>query len=183
MHRPQNAAQKIIAAFLRKLPALRKQCSQLAQYISDEGNVGSVISIPNEIYSLCGDASMHSRIFVRNEYVRLMRMWNDSSHGFVLVGTPEIGKTHFGALVLLCCLGTTTPVILDNGHPEVLVFGGKSCEYVQYNRLNGMFTARCILIADMFCGLTRRYGKFRFHKVLDIKRSSAQNSTTPLNSK
>ena len=146
MHRPQNAVQKITPEFTQKLPALRKQCSQLAQYMSTEGDVGNVISIPNEIYSLCGNASMHSRIFVRDEYVRLMRMWNDSKHGFVLIGTPGIGKTHFGVLALLCCLGTTTPVILDNGHPEVLVFCEHSCTSVQYSKLNGMFTTRCAFL-------------------------------------
>ena len=167
-------------AFSPKMAAWRDVCSNLPAFLE----AGNVICISREFSRLCKFRATKTtlNIFVREQYVDLYSRWKECHHGFLLVGTPGIGKTQFCILTLLLCLGDGSAVILDRGKKTVLVFDIGSCRRVkQESLLNDLDTdtTEYILIADMKHGLAERWLGTPFSKILDVKSPSSDldNST------
>ena len=137
----------------------------------------SVVELPSPALTL--GAAHASMVFIRKEYEYALNEWHnqEAGGGFLLVGSPGIGKSTFGKL-LFCLEMSKGSMILSvtqgsgNSH-EMLLFQDNNAELIiRVQDLQGLYSD-IVVIYDHPAGFQTLFGDFIFKKVLVIHSPSA----------
>ena len=146
--------------------------------------------VPGEFINLPegsgGLGVMHrARIFIREEYLKALTAWDESTGGFVLVGSPGIGKSTFGQLVFCREMSKNENVIRitrsQSGGTTILIYEGQDVTEIQSIdaldfREPGISSS--VVIYDHTEGFQITFGDRKFKKVLIIHSPSAKISNS-----
>ena len=145
--------------------------------------------VPGEFVNLPegsgGLGVMHgTRIFIREEYLKALTAWDKSEGGFVLVGSPGIGKSTFGQLVFCREMSKNESVIRvtksQSGGVTILTYEGQDVTEMHIEDLDFRepSIADSIVIYDHTEGFQVIFGDRKFKKVLIIHSPSAKISNS-----
>ena len=136
---------------------------------------GTVIDLSNFTSILVGAPD---KLYIRSEYIVAIEQWNASSSGFILTGSPGIGKSTFGKLFLCYLISKGEKVMywqLNLSLP--ILFSGGKAEYFDMRTLVGYDFSDITIIYDDKKGFQSKFD-CKFHKYLIIHSPSADISNS-----
>ena len=117
-------------------------------------------------------------IFIREEYVTAMKKWSESSTGFMLLGSPGIGKSTFGRLLLCLLISQKKKVIYWHSTYDSFIFEDNSAKLFNLSSLNTISTSDSFVIYDDKRGFQNNFGDRKFGKFLIIHSPSADTNNS-----
>ena len=115
------------------------------------------------------------KIFIREEYITAIKKWNSLSSGFILLGSPGIGKSTFGRLLLCLLISQKKKVIYWHSTYEYpLIFENSAANKINLSSFNNHTnTSDSTIIYDDRRGFQGLFGDRKFGKYLIIHSPSA----------
>ena len=136
--------------------------------------------IKNEIVDLSSFGvilgTMDLKIFVREEYLIALEKWKASPTGYILLGSPGIGKSSFGRLLLCLLISENAKIFYwSPGHFALLIEDGNARHIT---RICDVHSTDTVMIYDDRIGFQSTFGDIRFKKYLIIHSPSAHISNS-----